>query len=106
MDAQTERSRFWPLTLRSILILVPTILLAAYVVSYFWISRARWSEYRQFNAAGFYYLPWSKLDRPDRPGWKTHATLEFVYAPLNWIDAHLLGGPHVASPPLFKIGPP
>ena len=97
--------RSWVFRHRKGLVFGLSIALALYVSAYFWISRTRWAEYKQWDMPGFYYLPSSYLDKPEKSGWRLHRILASFYYPMNVVDVHLFDGPHCAGEPLQGIGP-
>lgn len=77
--------------LRLLVVCALAVLLAAYVGSYYHLSRRGMREAREYNMQGFLYVPADEVFKTrDLSGHYRRARL---YAPLNWLDRTLFGGP-------------
>ncbi len=77
-------------------------LLTAYVGTYYHLSRrgvAEGAEYEFGNS--FLYTPLEETCRTE--DLTRHRILSFVYAPANWIDRVLFGGPEPATNIVFRL---
>jgi hypothetical protein len=83
-SARRASRRWWTLALAAVL-----LLLAAYVGSYYHLSRRGMHEAREYNMKGFLYVPAEEVF-VSRDLSRHHA-LARLYEPLNLIDQSLFG---------------
>jgi hypothetical protein len=65
------------------------VVLAAYVGSYFHLSRRGMQEARAVHMDGFYYVPLDELNATR--DLSRHKFYTSLYAPLNWVDQKAFG---------------
>jgi hypothetical protein len=69
-----------------------TSLALAYAGSYYRLSRRGMREAREYGLPGsFLYVPWAEFTASG--GFTRHYGLAIFYAPPNWIDRAIFGGP-------------
>jgi hypothetical protein len=97
-NKRTWKPRF---SLRLMLVLCVILgLLFAYAGSYYRLSRRGMAEAREYELAGFFYIPFDEflLTRDLTP----HHRLAMLFAPANWVDQILFGAPGPSSS--FLVG--
>ena len=87
--------------LRTLIIAVAGFSLAlAYVGSYYRLSRRGMREANIYGVPGFLYVPFEEAAASE--DLTRHHRLAMFYAPVNWIDQHLLGD-HLRKSPTCCI---
>ena len=86
----------WRFSVRQLMVLVAVLsLVFAYSGSYYRLSRRGMAEGQPYGIPGFLYVPIDHaLTTEDI---STHYRLLILFAPLNWLDRQLFGGPWPAS---------
>lgn len=78
-----------------------TSALAFYVGSYYYLSRRGMAEAASYGMAGFLYVPASDVLATE--DLSEHCYRCRIYAPLNWLDHNLLGGPSPVQGIIFRL---
>ena len=103
--SESKRSQRWgQFSLRALLVFsVLAGLLLAYAGSYYRISRRGVGEVAEYFGVegGFFYVPVDEVQITK--SLSRHYRLSTFYAPANWIDRHLSGGPSPALSVVFEV---
>ena len=102
MATSKPKRRWYQFSLRTLMLgVVLASLLASYVGSYYRLSRRGLAEAREVDAEGFFYVPMDDVFASQ--DLSEHYRRAWFFAPVNWIDRHLFGGPAPAVEPTWKL---
>lgn len=94
--------RRFPFRLRTFFICVTIFsVVVAYGAAYYQISRRGMAEAKNYVLIGFLYVPADQVFASE--DLTSHHKLAVVFAPANWIDQHVFGGPPPVKCIMFRL---
>jgi len=102
MTTSPNQRRRFQFSLRTMLLVVLLLsILFSYVGSYYRLSRRGMREAAQYNSEWFLYVPAEEVFATE--DLTQHHLRAWFFAPVNWIDRHLFGGPWPVGDISFRL---